>query len=38
MDCEFIEGLMEFVEATFTPELLPEEQVTDNEISKFFSL
>ena len=29
---------MEFVEAAFTPELLPEEQVADNEISKSFYL
>ena len=36
--CDFIKDFMEFVEAAFTPELLPEEQVADNEISKFFSL
>ncbi|KAI4232434.1 MAG: hypothetical protein LQ352_008330 [Teloschistes flavicans] len=36
--CDFIKGFMEFVEATFTPELLPEEQVADNEIGKFFFL
>ena len=36
--CDFIKGFMEFVEAAFTPELLPEEQVADNEISKSFSL
>ena len=35
--CDFIEEFMEFVEATFTPELLPEEQVADNEISKTLS-
>lgn len=36
--CDFIKEFMEFVEAVFTPELLPEEQVADNEIRKFFSL
>ena len=30
--CAFIEGLMEAVEATFTPELLGEEQFLDDEI------
>lgn len=31
--CAFIEGLEELVEATFTPELLGEEQYLDEEIS-----
>ena len=30
--CAFIEGLIEAVETTFTPELLPEEQYLDDEI------
>ena len=33
--CAFIEGLMEAVEATFTPELLGEEQYLDEEISTY---
>lgn len=32
--CAFIDGLMEAVEATFTPELLPEEQDLDASIGK----
>ena len=32
--CAFIEGLIEAVETTFTPELLPEEQYLDDEIGK----
>ncbi|KAK4690262.1 hypothetical protein P7C71_g6485, partial [Lecanoromycetidae sp. Uapishka_2] len=31
--CDFIKAFEEFVEAAFTPELLPEEQVADNEIN-----
>ena len=31
--CAFIQGLEEVVEATFTPELLGEEQYLDEEIS-----
>ena len=30
--CDFIKAFSEFVETVFTPELLPEEQVADNEI------
>ena len=30
--CAFIMALSEFVETVFTPELLPAEQVADNEI------
>ena len=33
--CAFIEALMEAVETTFTPELLPEEQYLDDEISMY---
>ena len=34
--CDFIKAFSEFVEATFTPELLPEEQAADNEIGMVF--
>ncbi len=34
--CDFIKAFSEFVEAVFTPELLPEEQVADNEIGMLF--
>ncbi|MCJ1280544.1 hypothetical protein MMC21_008373 [Puttea exsequens] len=34
--CNFIKAFSEFVEAVFTPELLPEEQVADNEIGMVF--
>lgn len=33
--CAFIEGLTEAVEATFTPELIGEEQYLDEEISTY---
>ena len=36
--CAFIEALMEAVEATFTPEILPEEQYLDNEIGMWLNL
>ena len=32
LNCEFIKEFLEFVEATFTPGLLPEEQLADNDI------
>ena len=35
--CAFIEGLEEAIEATFTPELLGEEQYLDEEISTLLS-
>ena len=34
--CDFIKAFSEFVEATFTPELLPEGQAADNEIGIVF--
>lgn len=34
--CDFIKGFIEFVEAVYTPELLPEEQIADEEIGMFF--
>ena len=34
--CDFIKDFMEFVEVVYTPELLPEEQIADEEIGMFF--
>ena len=34
--CDFIKDFIEFVEAVYTPELLPEEQIADEEIGMVF--